>query len=1191
MMTLVFVMLVIAIFVGLLGLESAPAESSRLSRSAGSGLWTWLTTGNWSAKLGAGLIILGVGALLRWLLINVELPDGLKLGSGLALSTLLALAGLALRSQPERRGLRLALAGAAGGVAYLTAYSAYALFGYIASSTAFALLALVAAMAGMIAVRERAQSMAVLAMLGGFIAPYFALEQPEPLELNGYYLLLSLLVLLMVALRGWRALIHLSFLFTLAATLFFGWSQNYYAPQHYAVMLPMLLALTGVHLAMPLLEALHGRQYAAWLRRVDEGYAWALPLAALALAFKLAPDDGACSSAIALLAGVWLLGAALAHVTRQAVARYLWTAGAMLLLAAAVALPDLPWPLLGALIACALYASAPRLGWQTVYQGWIGLAALTLASAHIAGDAFNLAPPHAAWREYGENFALAGALLGAAWAGRRRGSGLVDVMGWAGGLWGALTLIRLLIHLHLDNWPSILFAAGLIASGALFALRRQVTYLLAPSGLAVWLTVSGQAAAAETALPWTALAIPFVLLAMTLLVQTALHHSDEENRDTVAGIALLLLPLALWPWAQNSAQLLEWQGGLAFGLSVLMVGVLCSAAIARAQLAPDGYWHRDLAPVMFWLVAALLAVRLAVQIERGLWSMVFEALAFAYLALRLHWVVQDDPRGVTARRGLLTGVLLAALFLQAHALRQWGPPHEPLTIMDLRHLNAPMLLSLLWAALGALLTIGGHKLRERLMWSAGAALLVLAAAKIVLWDLGGSLDALGSLQNIVAIIATGCVFLAVSWWAPFPPARPAPPPPQRAAHQAASRPAAERDAVPMADHPSPSRKPPPKPTGGNFSFWLVLGLALLLAWAGYQSFNKSRHRLTRVQEIELKAAYGSVEAGKAALALEEERRAAWKARQKPPASADNRPPAPPVSQPAAKPAPPDQLKDFTGKVKLPCAFADPQFPDDMVVYAAGGYKGRELDFQIDQSGHVATQIDVTVNSPARPVALMLGAYEPTIWNIGWTENTRILAVLVSGYHKQAAAGLPDSVPVINSSYDNQGACGYFYIGSVYDSALNPIASQLFGKPVERTFPSDRSGAVAIGEPLTPGTRLFTSSATPPSSFRAPNTPLAGQAGLDDALAKGILRPATDADRDAWAASSSAGQGILTMSKRAGFRSYVVLKPFTYPAGLSGPPTIFFIPAGVPAPQGKPGPATVLNFNTLDCQGAMCLMGR
>ena len=45
-----------------------------------------------------------------------------------------------------------------------------------------------------------------------------------------YYVAISLLVLAMVAVRGWRPLIHLSFLFTLAGSAFFAWTADYFSP-------------------------------------------------------------------------------------------------------------------------------------------------------------------------------------------------------------------------------------------------------------------------------------------------------------------------------------------------------------------------------------------------------------------------------------------------------------------------------------------------------------------------------------------------------------------------------------------------------------------------------------------------------------------------------------------------------------------------------------------------------------------------------------------------------------------------------------------------------------------------------------------------------------------------------------------------------------------------------------------------
>ncbi|MFV0681559.1 hypothetical protein, partial [Ottowia sp.] len=287
----------------------------------------------------------------------------------------------------------------------------------------------------------------------------------------------------------------------------------------------------------------------------------------------------------------------------------------------------------------------------------------------------------------------------------------------------------------------------------------------------------------------------------------------------------------------------------------------------------------------------------------------------------------------------------------------------------------------------------------------------------------------------------------------------------------------------------------------------------------------------------------------------------------------------------------DSLKPFEVKS---CTFEGIDFPDNMAVYAAGGYSGQKLDFQIDQSGHQATQFDVAVNSPGQPVALMLGAYEPTVWNIGWTEGTRIVAVLVSGYHRQAITGLRSNVPVLNHDLDNNGsACGYFYIGQNQNRSLNPIAQKLFGKPVNMVFPGDPSGSIVVGESIKTGVVALTSEASaPPSSFRAPNTFLTKQAGLDEAVAQGVIRPATHADMDAWEMATAspdippvAGQhGRRRSSQSIPHRAYVVLREFTYPAGLVGAHSAtFLIPAGVPSPKGNPGHSRIYDFNTRQCR--------
>lgn len=283
-----------------------------------------------------------------------------------------------------------------------------------------------------------------------------------------------------------------------------------------------------------------------------------------------------------------------------------------------------------------------------------------------------------------------------------------------------------------------------------------------------------------------------------------------------------------------------------------------------------------------------------------------------------------------------------------------------------------------------------------------------------------------------------------------------------------------------------------------------------------------------------------------------------------------------------------------------CKFQGLRVPSDLVVYAAGAYSGRPLNFQIDDSGHVATQFDVVVNSPTTPVALMLGAYEPTIWNIGWSRGTEIIAVLASGNHRQAVTGLTEDVPIIVSSRDNGAVCGSFYINDEGNPSLNPIARRLFRKSVDLVYPGDKEGRIVVGDTLTSSAQLVTSSTSSPESFRDVNDPLAGLAGLEQAVERGLLRVATEEDARAWAAARAlnsprardippiAGSGIPELKLPRLRNAYVVLQEFTYPAGLFGANSAsFFIPEGVPMPTGNRGHSTIYIFETNQCFGVLC----
>jgi hypothetical protein len=107
-------------------------------------------------------------------------------------------------------------------------------------------------------------------------------------------------------------------------------------------------------------------------------------------------------------------------------------------------------------------------------------------------------------------------------------------------------------------------------------------------------------------------------------------------------------------------------------------------------------------------------------------------------------------------------------------------------------------------------------------------------------------------------------------------------------------------------------------------------------------------------------------------------------------------------------------------------------------------------------------------------------------------------------------------------------------------------------------------------------------------------------GLEQAVERGLLREATWADVDAWRAAVEASRprgalppvagGPKPKAVRSGepFRSYVVLKSFVLPSGLYGAHSAqFYVPKGVPGPTGNPGHSTVLDFNTMSCEGPDC----
>lgn len=274
-----------------------------------------------------------------------------------------------------------------------------------------------------------------------------------------------------------------------------------------------------------------------------------------------------------------------------------------------------------------------------------------------------------------------------------------------------------------------------------------------------------------------------------------------------------------------------------------------------------------------------------------------------------------------------------------------------------------------------------------------------------------------------------------------------------------------------------------------------------------------------------------------------------------------------------------------------CEWDGQIFAENPIVYSVPKSNGMRTNYTIDQSGHNVRQINLAINQTDRPVILELNAYEPTIWNIGWTENTKIVGVYASGYHRQVVAGIESQVPVLTSTYDNQYACKA-------SDTLSKIAKL---EKIDMDTPS--KAFLAIGEKSAVKLEYVTNVNNPPSSFQLPDHLLSGQAGLTYGINTGLIRPANQRDFQEW---ENAEQALLDTlvdhngnkinieprSSRFTFSSgkntFVVLKKYTYPGGLYGAHSVtFIIPKGVPIPDGNPGHSTILDMNSMSCLSSGC----
>ena len=747
----------------------------------------WFSVGNVPVKIGMLVLFAGVAALLKYAADQgwLTLPPELRL-AGVAAAALGAL-GFAWRKRERNRSFALSLQGGAIGVLLLVVFAAFKVFGLLPAGAAFALSIVLVAGAGVLAVLQDAKALAVFALLAGFLAPiWLSTGGGSHVALFSYYAVLNAAIVGIAWRKAWRLLNLLGFAFTFGIGTI--WGALDYAPEKYPGTQPFLALFFLFYLAIPLLFA--RRQPPGRRDAIDGCLLFGVPLVAFSLQAGLLEGERMPLAFCAL--GLGALYAALAWWLRQR-RDYGVLVQAYAILAVGFATLAVP-------LALSAQATASVFALEGAGLAWLGLrrqrrlpqfagAGLQFAAAvAFAIGLDGMAPNATMFANAGFMGALLIALAGFASAWAYRDAARSDIAGPYYG-WALLWWLGNGVH-EIDAFladrvvPDALLAfAALTGWLAAEAHRRRTARALA------WTTLAALAAAIPLAL-WQSAAHqqPFagyggwawlVYVALGLRGLLCLRDSDDKTMAPVAQFVTWLV----WPLA--ASLLLGWLpgrfGAMGEGWRIALVALpwLATAALALLRwpwvAKPLGAlfdgWRERLLTVVFallalWWLVALFQAGAAAPLPWLPLLNPLELAQLAALALALRWQLGDGRTLPPPRIVLLAALAFAwVTALVLRAVHHWGG--EPWGDDLLSTSLAQTSLTVTWSVLGVIGWVVGSKRGQRMLWLAGAVLMGVVLAKLVLVDR----QHLGNLLGIGSFIAYGLLCTVVGYFAPAPPKR------------------------------------------------------------------------------------------------------------------------------------------------------------------------------------------------------------------------------------------------------------------------------------------------------------------------------------------------------------------------------------------------------------------------------------
>ena len=776
----------------------------------------WVTTGNAPVKVGVLVSLVGVGLLLREAHRRgiIELTIEVRLAAAAVFG--LVLLALGWRQRRRRPVYGRSLQGGGVAVLYVTTYAAFAVYDVVGAVPAATAIVVITAGAGVLSVVQDSRVLAVLGIIGGFLAPVLTYSRPEDhVYVFTFFLVLNAAIIGVAWFKTWPELNLLGFGFTFGLAYF--WLADRHAQDEWVSTQPFIALFVLMYMGLPALfaareapdlKAVFGESRAPDVAFVRE--AWTAPLlfgtpfAGLGLQ-QLAVGHteyglAITAAALALVQGMLALGSRRLGVDRRQLAEAYTALGVVF---SAIAVP----------LALDTYFTSTVWAVQGLVLLWLGCrrarllaliggAVLQVLAAGSFTQHLTESLPYAegAPALVNENFLgallLAVAGLASGWLLSRRprqGDG-DQALVWTALAWGVVWwltggVMEIVQQLPDSSHLSALlgFTVGSFAAGALGARRlrwrqlESVGLLIVPT-LVVMLVLS-LVAQSHPLDEWGWLAWPPVL---------AVHYLFLRRReDAFPQVAGLVHTGGYWTLAALAAAEVYWQvDRAAEGVWPLAATVAAVLALAGATMAgrhrlawPVGaHWRTYLLACAGPLLAVLAVVVLGAALvhdgnpEPLLFLPVVNPLGVLIglqLAALLAWrglarAQGDHPFGdlVTARwtPALAGAGVVLATVETARTVSHWlDVPWELDTLWDTTELQTS--LSILWAVIGLSGMVAGVRMARRAVWAAGASWMAVVVVKLFLVDLS-SLTALG---RVVSFIVVGVLLLVVGYLAPVPP--------------------------------------------------------------------------------------------------------------------------------------------------------------------------------------------------------------------------------------------------------------------------------------------------------------------------------------------------------------------------------------------------------------------------------------